>query len=123
VEPTHNNVDVSWLAFRFGIRPSVYEADDRIRALLEHKEKLDRTITEARKEIGEHDYKIVQNRQSSSLTKTALLDKIVAKFGFNVSELKESQALRYLVGGVADATIYLAVLRRPIAKPAKAVVQ
>lgn len=121
MEPTHpQNNDVSRLAFRFGIRPSVYNADDRIRALLEHKGRLDRAITEARKEIGDHDYRTAQKKQSTSLTKMALLDKIVADFGFSEDEMKESKALRYLVGGVADSKIYLALLRRPH-KTAKAV--
>jgi len=116
VEPTHPvpklDIDISWLAWRFGIKPNAYKTDDRVRALLEHKAKLDRAITKARNEQGaHHDHKLAQRRQTASQTKTALLDKIVAKFGFSDDEVKESLALRYLVGGVADATIYLALLR------------
>lgn len=124
MEPIHKD-DISAVAWNFGVRPCIYEKDVRVRALLQYKVRLNRAIANLkREECVRVDDKEAKRKQLSSKTKADLLDKIRAKFDLNAPHIQDGERygpVRCLIAGVADSMIYLALLRRPTVKTAKAV--
>ena len=108
--------DIAWVCRRFGIDPERLERDERLKSLAALKLRLDERIKDARRKGGKLDSRFAKQKQRKSKTKSELLARIPARFGFEQAEL--NTPMRHLIGGLANSMIFLALLRptKPSAK-------